>query len=78
VITKIRGNKSYDHVKKFFDLGLIKKKKEGHTHILTLSDDFYDYFSVKNPEKNKDVLRELEKEIAIAEEELKIKEDLSK
>lgn len=49
VIVKIRGNKSYEHIKKFFDLGLIKKKKEGHTHILSLSDDFYDYFSVQEP-----------------------------
>jgi len=48
VIIKIRGNKAYDHIKKFFDLGLIKKKKEGHTHILTLSDDFYDYFNVSD------------------------------
>ena len=71
VITKIRGNKSYDHVKKFSDLGLIKKKKEGHTHILTLSDDCYDYFSVKNPETNENVLKQLEEEIKIAEEELK-------
>ncbi|MFH1787429.1 MAG: SMC-Scp complex subunit ScpB [archaeon] len=47
VIIKIRGNKAYDHIKKFFDLGLIKRKKEGHTHILNLSDDFYDYFNVK-------------------------------
>ena len=46
VIIKIRGNKAYDHVKKFFDLGLIKKKKMGHTNELSLSDDFYDYFSV--------------------------------
>lgn len=46
VIIKIRGNKAYDHVKKFADLGLIKKKKMGHTHELSLSDEFYDYFSV--------------------------------
>lgn len=46
VIIKIRGNKAYDHVKKFSDLNLIKKKKMGHTHELSLSDDFYDYFSV--------------------------------
>ena len=37
VIIKIRGNKAYDHVKKFSDLNLIKKKKSGHTNILTLS-----------------------------------------
>lgn len=46
VIIKIRGNKAYDHVKKFADLGLLKKKKIGHTHELSLSDEFYDYFSV--------------------------------
>lgn len=46
VIIKIRGNKAYDHVKKFVDLGLIRKKKIGHTYELNLDDDFYDYFSV--------------------------------
>ena len=48
VIIKIRGNKAYDHVKKFDELGLIKRKKEGHTKIITLSDEFYDYFNVKD------------------------------
>ena len=46
VIIKIRGNKAYDHVKKFVDLGLLKKKKVGHTNDLSLSEEFYDYFSV--------------------------------
>ncbi|MBU4069887.1 MAG: SMC-Scp complex subunit ScpB [Nanoarchaeota archaeon] len=46
VLIKVRGNKAYDHVKKFTELGLIKKKKTGHTHELSLSDDFYDYFSI--------------------------------
>lgn len=47
VIIKIRGNKAYDHIKKFAELDLIKKKKMGHTNELSLSDDFYDYFSVQ-------------------------------
>ena len=47
VIIKIRGNKAYEHIKKFSDLSLIKKKKEGHTHVLTLSEEFYDYFNVR-------------------------------
>ena len=51
VIIKIRGNKGYDHIKKFFDLGLIKKKKIGHTYELSLSDDFYDYFGVNEGEE---------------------------
>lgn len=46
VIIKIRGNKAYDHIKKFVDLGLLKKKKQGHTNELSLADEFYDYFSV--------------------------------
>jgi len=46
VIIKIRGNKAYDHIKKFNDLGLIKKKKQGHTSELSLSDEFYDYFNI--------------------------------
>jgi segregation and condensation protein B len=46
VVVKIRGNKSYDHIKKFVKLNLIRKKKIGHTYELNLSDDFYDYFNV--------------------------------
>ncbi len=46
VLVKIRGNKSYDHIKRFFELGLIKKKKMGHTYELSLSEEFYNYFNV--------------------------------
>lgn len=48
VLIKIRSNKAYDHIKKFLDLGLIKKKRTGHTYELSLSDDFYDYFSLQD------------------------------
>jgi len=51
VIVKIRGNKAYEHIKKFNELGLIKKKKIGHTHELTLRDEFYDYFNVSEGER---------------------------
>lgn len=46
ILIKIRGNKAYDHIKKFSELNLIRKKKMGHTYELNLSDDFYDYFNV--------------------------------
>lgn len=52
VIVKIRGNKAYDHIKKFASIGLIKKKKMGHTHELSLSDDFYDYFNISEEERS--------------------------
>jgi len=48
VLIRIRSNKAYDHIKKFSDLGLIKKKRMGHTYDLSLSDDFYDYFNVQD------------------------------
>jgi len=46
VLIRIRGNKAYEHIKKFVDLGLIKKKKIGHTYELSLRDEFYDYFNI--------------------------------
>ena len=46
VIIKIRGNKAYEHVKKFASLGLLKAKRQGHTMELNLSDEFYNYFHV--------------------------------
>lgn len=52
VIIKIRGNKAYEHIKKFEDLELIKKKRLGHTHELSLSDDFYDYFTFQDKNSN--------------------------
>ena len=50
VIVKIRGNKAYDHVRKFMDLGLIKGKKIAHTLELSLNDSFYNYFSIGKKE----------------------------
>ena len=52
VVIKIRGNKAYDHIKKFDDLNLIKRKKAGHTHEISLSDEFYNYFNVSRDEQN--------------------------
>jgi segregation and condensation protein B len=50
VLVKIRGNKAYDHVKNFVSVGLINKKRTGHTSELTLTDEFHDYFAL---DKNK-------------------------
>lgn len=50
VLVKIRGNKAYDHIKRFVEMGLVNKKKIGHTAELNLSDTFYDYFSLHKGE----------------------------
>src|SRR3989304_3692862 len=62
VIIKIRGNKAYDHVKKFAELGLVKKKKTGHTSELSLSDEFYDYFSVNEGSSMKEIEKKMDEE----------------
>ncbi len=46
VLVKIRGNKAYEHIKRFVEMGLINKKKSGHTSELSLREEFYDYFHV--------------------------------
>lgn len=46
VIIKIRGNKAYDHIKRFVEMNLLTKKKAGHTAELSLTDQFHDYFHV--------------------------------
>ena len=51
VIIKIRGNKSYNHIKKFRQLGLVIAKRIGHTLDLSLSEEFYEYFNVTPADK---------------------------
>ncbi len=51
VVIKIRGNKAYDHIKKFVELGLLNKKRIGHTAELTLAETFYEYFHVNKGDK---------------------------
>ncbi|MCU0642323.1 MAG: SMC-Scp complex subunit ScpB [archaeon] len=58
VIVKIRGNKSYDHIKKFVELGLVNKKKMGHTSELSLNETFFEYFSLGGEEEGLFGIRE--------------------
>jgi segregation and condensation protein B len=58
ILIRIRSNKAYDHIKKFTDLGLIKRKRIGRTYELSLSDDFYNYFNISD---SKNILEELQK-----------------
>jgi segregation and condensation protein B len=60
VIVKIRGNKAYDHIRKFIQLNLIKAKRIGHTKELSLNDEFYNYFSLHPEELGVEDIGELE------------------
>ncbi|MCK5321606.1 SMC-Scp complex subunit ScpB [Candidatus Pacearchaeota archaeon] len=67
VIIKIRGNKSYDHIRKFRELGLVIAKRTGHTLNLSLSEEFYEYFNVTPNTKESSRLPN-QKEILVKEE----------
>jgi len=54
IIIKIRGNKSYDHIKKFNTLGLVIAKPTGHTLELSLSEEFYEYFNIHQKGETQD------------------------
>jgi len=45
-VIKVRGNKAYDHIKKFSEIGLLTSKRDGRTYVLDLSENFYNYFSI--------------------------------
>jgi len=59
VVIKIRSNKAYDDIAKFVGLGLVKKRKIGHTYELTLGDEFYNYFNIDDS-KSGNFLKQLD------------------
>ena len=66
VIINIRGNKGYEHIKHFIDVGLLKSKRVGHTLELNMSESFYDYFHLEKKQgadgKNEELeLKEIKK-----------------
>jgi len=63
IIIKIRGNKAYEHIKNFIDIGLVRAKKQGHTYILTLSEEFYDYFNIGKKDMKDKTEKEIEEKI---------------
>jgi len=63
VIIKIRGNKAYEHIKNFLEMGLVRAKKAGHTVDLTLTEGFFDYFHLEKKEKSGPAKKEDSEEI---------------
>lgn len=62
-VTKTRGNKSYDHIKKLKEEGFLISEKFGRTKILKLTQKFYDYFDVVEDDlKDKLAISEKEKQ----------------
>lgn len=53
-IIDVRGNRGYEHIKELLERGFIKSEPQGHTNVLSITQRFLDYFSLKNPEEVKD------------------------
>jgi segregation and condensation protein B len=77
IIINIRGNKAYDHIKHFSEIGLVIGKRLGHTKELRLSDDFFEYFHlVKKGDGSQEVVGVGEGKGAEKEESVKSEETL--
>jgi segregation and condensation protein B len=59
-LARIRGNKSYGHVKELEGLGLIQAEKEGRTKVITTTKSFAEYFGLDfdDPDFVKRVMKE--------------------
>jgi segregation and condensation protein B len=63
VVIKIRGNKAYDHIKRFVDMNLVNKKRTGHTSELSLTERFYEYFHVNKSGEGGDAIASIRESI---------------
>lgn len=62
VIIKIRGNKAYDHIKRFTEQGLLNKKRVGHTSELSLTEKFHEYFHANSSDDTSESTETTEKD----------------
>ncbi len=45
-VVEIRHNKAYEHITVLEELGFIRKEERGRSHLITLTEKFYEYFDV--------------------------------
>lgn len=60
-VVRIRGNKSYTHIKQLLEYDFIKAEPFGKTFKLSLSNKFFEYFNIKKGEE-KSIFKILNKE----------------
>ncbi|MCX8147049.1 MAG: SMC-Scp complex subunit ScpB [Candidatus Woesearchaeota archaeon] len=59
-VVKIRGSKSYEHIRDLLEMGFITKTKHGRSYILRPSSRFFDYFDLPTQEELKKMFQEVE------------------
>ena len=78
VVINIRGNKAYEHIKHFIDIGLLQSKRMGHTLELHLSEEFFDYFHLQKKEQDGKVVAVEDDDLDEDKEETSEKEEENK
>ena len=74
-VVSVRGNKSYDHIRKLKEEGFVTAERFGRTKLLKLSQKFYDYFDVVQDELKSKFVKE-EVEVGSNNSEIEKEEDL--
>lgn len=50
-VVKARGNKAYEHIRALVERGLIRTDEQGRTLLLSVTDEFLDYFGLASVEE---------------------------
>lgn len=61
-IVKIRGNRSYEYIRRLEESGFIKRKSEGHTKLISTAAKFNKYFRIDDSKRliaKKDIQKRL-------------------
>ncbi len=61
-VIRIRTNKAYDHLSELEKAGFISREKHGRTHLVKLTQRFYDYFDVHNEQEIKNKFKGFKEE----------------
>jgi segregation and condensation protein B len=56
-IIDIRSTKAYDHIEELVNVGFITKTRYGRSFMLKLSQQFFEYFDIKNKEEVKEIFK---------------------
>ncbi|MBN2458252.1 SMC-Scp complex subunit ScpB [Candidatus Woesearchaeota archaeon] len=64
-VIKIRTNKAYDHIATLMEMGFVIKERYGRTHMLKLTQKFFDYFDLQDQKSIKDLFKRFKDEIRL-------------
>jgi segregation and condensation protein B len=58
-VVEIRHNKAYEHITVLEELGFIKKEEKGRSHLISLTEKFYEYFDVEGTKDIREIFSKM-------------------